>query len=469
MPEMDLQGSRAVGLSRQLYLSLKQRILSGQLAQGEALPSTRELAKALGVSRNTVCAAYDMLWTEGYIHNHPGAPSRVAPDLMLALPVKPSAPQAAPEATRIRWDFHTGQPDLSLFPWPTWSHLLREATATLSTQALAYGSPKGYEPLCGEITHWLLRSRGMAVAPESVFITSGATQAFHLLVPMLHKPGCAFALEDPSHPGIRATVSDRGFPLLWMPVDGQGADVSALHGRAISAAYVTPSHQFPLGSILPAARRTALVRMAAEQDFYVLEDDYDSEFRYSGASVTPMHTLSPERVVYVGTFSKTLFPALRIGFAVLPPALRERWLRDRMYADVQNPVLEQAALAAFLRARGVDRHLRTMRRAYGEKRQVLLSALHTAFGNDVLALGDASGLHMALRFPGMRFGESFALACREAGVRIDGIGAYAACPQAYADHLLLGYGHLSHAQINEGIAALRACVQSAAGRDRVEK
>lgn len=462
MPEMDLPGSAAVGLSRRLYLSFKQRILSGELSQGDVLPSTRELAKALGVSRNTVCAAYDMLWTEGYILNHPGAPSRVAPDLTLTPRDRSPTPQALPQPVLCPWDFHTGQPDLSLFPWSLWSHMLRDAAATLSVQAFAYGSPKGYEPLCVEIAHWLLRSRGMEVAPESVFITSGATQAFHLLVPMLHRPGCAFALEDPSHPGIRATVADRGFPLLWLPVDGQGADVSALHGQAVSAVYATPSHQFPLGGILSATRRTALVRMATEQNFYILEDDYDSEYRYIGAPVTPMHALAPERVIYVGTFSKTLFPALRIGFAILPEALRERWLHDRMYADVQNPVLEQAALAAFLRTRGVDRHLRTMRRTYSEKRKALLSALYTAFGEEALALGDASGLHMTLHFPGKHFGAPFAQACREAGVRIDSVSVYAARPQDYAGYLLLGYGHLTPAQIYDGIAALRICVATAA-------
>ena len=336
--------------------------------------------------------------------------------------------------------------------------MLAEAANTLSARQFAYGGPKGYEPLCAEIAGWLQRERSMNVNPEDVFITSGSTQALYMLVELLHRDNRVIALEDPSHPGIRTMVADRGYPFFLMPVGTQGAEIERLKDQAVSAVYVTPSHQFPLGVILPASRRAALIRLAAEKDFYIIEDDYDSEFRYSGMPVSPVYSMAPERVIYVGTFSKTLFPALRIGFVVLPAALKEPWRHSRNYLDVQNPILEQAALAAFLKTRKMDRHIRRMKRLYGEKRSVLLDALHTAFADTVIPQGDVSGLHIALRFPGLRFDAALIRRCAEAGVRVAPVSDYCASESAYADTLLIGYGHLQPAEIRDGIAALAKCL-----------
>ena len=218
-------------------------------------------------------------------------------------------------------------------------------------------------------------------------------------------------------------------------------------GRRCLRLYVTPSHQYPLGGILPADRRAALIRLAEDKDFYIIEDDYDSEFRYTGTPISPIRAMSASRVVYVGTFSKTLFPALRIGFVVLPEALQKQWKHSRIYLDVQNPVLEQAALAWFLQTRRMDKHIRRMKRLYGQKRETLLLALQNAFGDMAIPQGDASGLHIALRFPGYVFGEMFAKQCGKTGIRIMPVSKYADSASAYYDTLLLGYGHLSKEQI----------------------
>ncbi len=451
---IELRNQDEVSLARQIFLSLKQRILKGQLSQGEALPSTRELAKGLGVSRNTVCEAYDMLWTEGFIVSRQGAPSRVAEGLHIQTEKIVTPSDAQTEQEPVLCDFKTGQPDLSLFPWQLWSQMIHVTTASLPIQQLAYSGPKGYEPLCEEISHWLMRSKSVEVDPQDVFITSGATQAFHLLVEILHKADHAFALEDPSHPGIRTVIQDRGYPLLWMPVDHQGADISSLENKDLSAVYVTPSHQFPLGGILPATRRAALIRLASEKNFYVIEDDYDSEFRYSGAPVCPIYSMDSSRVIYVGTFSKTLFPALRLGFAVLPKPLQAKWKHYRNYMDVQNPVLEQVALTEFLQKRKMDKHVQHMRRIYGEKRDVLLKSIAYTFGDTAQPWGDSSGLHVALQFPGMDFGDAFMQSCRQAGIRIRSVSQYCAEQNHHRDKLLLGYGHLSPEQIQEGVHAL---------------
>jgi GntR family transcriptional regulator / MocR family aminotransferase len=458
---IELNRDGEAGLSRQIYLALKTGILSGAVAQGEALPSTRELAAELDVSRNTVCAAYDMLWTEGYIENRQGALSRVAEGLTIQPPRKTELSGAETGGKpEFRWDFRTGQPDLLAFPWKPWNGMLKGAAESLTARQFAYSGPKGFAPLCAEIARWLLRARNMQVDPKDVFITSGSTQALYLLSDILRRGGAAFALENPSHPGVRTIVTDKGYPLRWMPVDEHGADVSSLAGTDVSAAYVTPAHQFPLGGILPASRRAALIRLSRERDFYIIEDDYDSEFRYAGSPVSPIYTMDSSRAVYVGTFSKTLFPALRIGFVVLPDALQEAWKHVRNYMDVQNPVLEQAALAEFLRTRRMDKHVRRMRRLYGEKRKALLQALQTAFGDAAIPWGDASGLHLALQFPGRAFDDDFIRRCLDAGVRIAPVSQYCASRIEHTDKLLLGYGHLSAGQIREGIRALKDRISS---------
>ncbi len=458
-----LQDSKEIGLARQIFLSLKERILSGQISQGEALPSTRDLARGLGVSRNTVCEAYDMLWTEGFIISHQGAPSRVADGLQIQEAQKMETGQSKDKVPQeILWDFKTGQSDLTLFPWQTWNKGINDAARNLQVRQMVYSGPKGYEPLCKEISHWLLRSRSMEVSPDDIFITSGATQALHLLVDILHKEDHVFALENPSHPGIRTVVSDKGYPLHCMPVDSNGADISALHGSNISAVYVTPSHQFPLGGILPANRRTALIRMAIEKDFYVIEDDYDSEFRYIGSPITPIYSINSSHVIYVGTFSKTVFPALRLGFAVLPKPLQTKWRHYRNYMDVQNPILEQAALAEFLRSRKMDKHVQRMRKVYDEKRNALLECVKKTFGDWVYPWGDASGLHVALQFPGLEFGDEFIFNCKKAGIRVSPVTQYCITGNDHKDKLLLGYGHLDFMQIQEGIKVLRQVIMNGA-------
>lgn len=454
-----LHDNGEVGLARQIFLSLRGRILTGQIPQGDILPSTRELAKGLSVSRNTVCDAYDMLWTEGFIIRHQGAPTRVADGLQIQPAQKSEKVQETDKSKPvILWDFKTGQPDLSQFSWRVWSKIVSDAAGSLSAGQLEYGGPKGYEPLCEEIARWLLRSRSMEVDPKDVFITSGATQALHLLVDILYKKDHVFALENPSHPGIRTVISDKGYPLHWMPVDRQGADITALPNKNIAAVYVTPSHQFPLGGILPATRRTALIRLAMEKDFYIIEDDYDSEFRYCGCPVSPIYSMDSSHVVYVGTFSKTVFPALRLGFAVLPEPLQSKWKHCRNYMDVQNPILEQAALAEFLKKRKMDKHVQHMRRVYSEKRNYLLKSLEATFSDSVYPWGDASGLHAVLQFPGSEFGQQFTFACKSAGIRVSPVTQYCISRNDHRDKLLLGYGHLSSEQIQAGIQALHKLI-----------
>ena len=461
MKEITLNPQSEKPLKRQLYDILVAQIRSGHLCAGEALPSTRALATALKVARSTVTEAYEMLLSEGYTVSRQGAPTRVesglcmdAPQLtpMLTASAKPSAPFTS---------FQTGRPDVRQFPRGVWQTLLYQAANTLPVEEFGYGGPQGLHELRVEIAQWLLRSRGIETQPEAIMITSGATHALHLLGSLLCDREGAILMEDPCNTAMFQALAHSGATLLPVRVDTSGLQTQALPSDApVRAVYVTPSHQFPLGGILPAQRRAVLIHYARERCCYIIEDDYDSEFRYSGAPIAPIQTLDPEHVIYVGTFSKSLFPSLRIGFVVLPYTLRDAWGALRTYTDVQNPPFEQAALTLFLRSRRMDRHVQRMRRLYTQRRKALLDALTTTFGKGWEVFGDAAGLHATVRFPGKRFDSAFEQACVSAGLRVSPLETYCIRKGRFEDCLLIGYGHLEPPEILTGITLLAAILNS---------
>lgn len=445
-------------LRRQLYQALKDSMTQGQLAAGQALPSTRELAHALGVSRNTVCEAYDMLIAEGYAESRQGAPTRVAAGLLLdaeePVPEYPQTPKRAWKA-----DFRTGQPELRLFPWTAFVQVMHRCADGLPLSQLGYAGAQGLPTLREEISQWLYRMRGIQADSKDIFITAGATHALHVAAEVLATFGRHVLVEDPCHSGMLQTFVEEGYNVCPVAVDAQGMRTDSLGGYPPGPVYVTPSHQFPLGGILPASRRAALIRWARANGTYIIEDDYDSEFRYAGEPVSPMCTMDSQRVIYVGTFSKALYPALRIGYAIVPRALQDRWNRLRTHTDVQNPSIEQAALAEFMRSRKLDRHVLTMRKTYGRRRQELMDSLTEAFGDGWLPWGDAAGLHLAGAFPGMRFDAAFLDEAKRQGIRVTTVEAHCIEKGRHEDKLLLGYGHLTPEEIRSGVEWLKALVK----------
>lgn len=476
-------------LSRQIHDHLAELILADRLRGGDALPSTRELAKSLETSRNTVNEAYEILWAEGYITRRPGAGFRVEESITLKTPQK--RPEALPaEKTTppmtIRYDFRTGIPDVRRFPFAAWQRIQRDILETIKPGDMLYSNAQGYEPLRKAIADWLLRARGMRTDKEGIFITNGATRAISLAVELLCRDtgdtrdardaetNRALIVENPSYLGITRLLRLKHIPYALCAVDKHGIRTEEIErelegkiaktkrAKPPAGVYVTPSHQFPLGFVLSARRRTRLVEMARENDFYVIEDDYDSEYRYGGAALSPLHALDPERVVYAGTFSKTLFPALRVGFAVVPGALRRRWMELHRYTDVQYAIVEQATLHRFLEQRVMDRHIRTMTKLYGGKRAKLIAAITETFGADATVLGDGAGLHLALRLPGKgnRFGREFRNRCKKEGMNIMPCSRYMQKGEGseetdYKDTLLLGYGNIEEDRIPEGIRLLK--------------
>lgn len=452
-----LQRQSEITLARQLYQALREQMLHGLLPPGEALPSTREMAQDLAISRNTACEAYEMLAAEGYVVCRQGSPTRVADGLILRSlePIRHASVQKSHTKQVYLADFRTGSPDLRCFPHRRWLQLIQQAGERLAPEYWGYTGPEGLPALRAQIAAWLLRSKGLVVQAEDIFITAGATHALHILAELLaNKKRQELIVEDPCHIGMLRVLQKNRFRVRPVPVDEQGMEINKLTGPGACAVYVTPSHQFPLGGVLPAARRTALVNFAHEHDLFLIEDDYDSEFRYNGAPIVPLYALDPQRVIYVGTFSKTMFPALRVGYVILPRPLQARWLHLRLYTDVQNPPFEQVALAEFLQTRKLDRHIQTMRRLYGQRRHTLLQTLSEILGESWRPWGDSAGLHVALEFPGRKFDKRFAQNCLTRGIRITPVDYHSIMKGRHWDKLLLGYGHLEPEEIKRGVLEL---------------
>lgn len=455
--EFQLTRGSDIPLSRQIYNHIREGIQNGHLASGANLASTRSLSVSLGVSRSTVCEAYDMLTAEGFIESRPGAPTRVREGLLLE-PASIASRHISIKEPPLLADFTTGRPDLREFPMNLWLKSLESSMRSLDYRESGYRSPKGLYILREEIASWMYRSRGITASADDIFITSGATQALNIIAGMLSKPGCKAIVEDPCVAGMLDMLRYMGYELHPIQTDNRGIATDYLDIKDARVIYLTPSHQFPLGSILTADRRAALVRLARETGMYIIEDDYDSEFRHSGAPVSPLISMDPQRVIYVGTFSKLLFPALRIGYAILPCELHDKWKRLKIYADVQNPICDQAALADFIKTRRLDRHIHSMRKLYGHRREALLSALGESFKGGFKAFGDAAGLHMAVQFPGLKFSDSVLQLALKSGLKIASAEVHAVNKGQYEDTLLFGYGHLNDKEIREGVRLLREIV-----------
>jgi GntR family transcriptional regulator / MocR family aminotransferase len=464
-------------LGSQLCDRLRSLVLSGTLEAGARLPSTRELARSLGISRTIVLEAFEQLEAEGYIEGRKGAGSFVVQGSALTdrsprrasriagAPTGRSAAKAMPSAEPF--DFKPGVPALDLFPREAWARALAGAARSLPTKAIGYGDGAGLASLREETAAYLFRSRGVKVEPEEVFVTSGISQALGIVSrSLLCRSGSALRkraiLENPCQPALSGLLKREGVELVAARVDGEGIDPSKLPRDESAVAFVTPSHQYPLGPVLSAPRRAALVEWARATDSIVFEDDFDGEYRYGGAPLQPLRELDPSRVVYAGSFSKAFAPALRLGYAVVPPRLVEGWRACRELMDIHSCAFTQAAMAFCLASGAFDRHVRTMRRTYAARRAALLRALATAFGADVEIMGEAAGLHVALRFEPPRFRN---LRFDEATVsRIASVGAlvYPAARFAFANYpgiesiLLLGYGNLKEEEIEAGVAALAA-------------
>ncbi len=475
-------------LHQQVYRALRAEILSGRLAPGARLPSTRLLAASLRISRNTVLLAYEQLFGEGYAHSHAGARAVVTSRLAtnsgkldgdFLSPGKPSVatPRLSAAGERmlglsrerlLRWDLQTGPlpydfrvgPALADFPHPIWCRLLGRRARRAALRDLDYGPRQGRQVLRAAIAERLLRHRGINTGPERIVIVNGSQQALDLICRVLLDRGDRVLIEEPHYLGARSAFVAAGARLIAARVDEEGMQVPHLRGsgRIPRLAYVTPSHQYPTGVVMPLARRLQLLDWAARCRAFIVEDDYDSEYRYEGRPIQALAGLdSTGRVIYVGTFSKLMFPALRLGYLVLPKSLVEPIAAAKAIADTGTGSILQLALADFIEQGHFERHMHRTTRHNRMLRAKLLEAIAQQFGDRVEISGANTGLHVLAWIDGCngRPIQSVVEKARKVGVGIYPVApCYLTPPQRTG--VLLGYGALNEREIREGIRRLAA-------------
>lgn len=472
----------ANGGGRRVYALLRAQMADGTLAVGARLPSTRALAEDLGVARSTVTTAYEQLAAEGFLATAGGRAARVAAPLALNVATEAGSvptlldtsllsaygrrvvsmelPQV-PEPTPARIDFLYGAVASRDFPALAWKRAY-QAELVRRQQKLYYAAPEGDAALRQALQGYLRRARGLSCSAEQIVIVQGAQQALDLCARLLLEPETAYVFEEPGYAMARRCFEATGARLVPVPVDALGMDTACLpDDTQVRLAYVTPSHQFPLGGILPIGRRSELLHWAQRQGAWIIEDDYDGEFRYGQRPIDALQSIDSEgRVIYVGTFSKALSPQLRLGYLVLPTLLVPLFRKAKRIADRHAPVMEQRVLAELIDSGAYERHVRRIRRENERRRSALLDAIRRYLPVDAKVGGTAAGLHIVLWLPSLmpRHEPQLTAAAWAAGVGVYAVSPLFAHPQAAMPPrpagFTLGYASLTLEQIDEGIRRL---------------
>jgi GntR family transcriptional regulator/MocR family aminotransferase len=486
-----LKDSEKSTLQTQIFDQIRTMILNGHLRGDDPLPTTRELSAQLGVSRNTAVLAYERLIAEGYIRTKPYVGTFVSPDLPdtaflssssngAALKAEPAPVEesvalcpvrdlrthrlADPDRRRLAADFWVGRPDARTFPLKAWSHHIKARLKTASSRLTSYSDPAGLLELRQAIAKHLAPARGVVCDPEQIIIVGGCQDGFNLIGRLLLTPGSPAVVESPCYQGAAFVLESLGAKLHPVPIDRDGLDVSRLPHVQGALAYVTPSHQYPVGVTMSLQRRIELLAWATQYDAYIIEDDYDSDFRFVGSPLTALKGLDRnERVIYLGTFSKCMGPGLRLGYVVAPRRLVESFRRMKMLMNNGQSWLEQAAMADFMASGEFGRHLRRIRQLYRERRDALLAALKKHFGECEI-YGEQAGMHLVWKlpegFPSAAEVEAKGLA---AGVGVCSLATGSALrfeANEEGDRLLmLGFVALSEKEIEDGIARLAGALK----------
>lgn len=483
--EIALDTHASLPLYRQLYDRLRMQILAGQLAAGARLPSTRVLAAELGISRTTTALAYEYLLLEGYIESRVGDGTRVAclwPERQseaAAFTPVPDPSEAAPHAglarrgqllantpfpeaiyadrTTVAADlFGVGQPDVAHFPYETWARLIAKH-ARRYPQALSYDQKvQGYLPLREVIAAHIGVTRGVHCTSEQIMLTTGAQGALDLVARILLDPGDVAWIEDPGYGGARGALLAAGARLVAVPLDGEGIDVEAGQARCRDArlAIVTPSHQFPTGITMSLGRRLALLAWARQARAWIVEDDYDSEYRFSGRPLEALQGLDhASRVIYIGTLSKILFPSTRIGYVVVPPTLVDSFFAARRFFGIHAPLLEQMALADFFAEGHFARYVRKMRGRYLERRNALVDALTREMGDTLIVCAPDAGMHLVAWLPTGMDGRAVVRDAAAHGLHIQPVSQFREQPGP-CDGLVLGFAGNAPDALREGVRTL---------------
>jgi GntR family transcriptional regulator/MocR family aminotransferase len=459
-------------LSSEIYRQIRNAIGDGRLRPGDCLPASRDLAHSLNVSRTTVTEAYDRLAGEGFVVSRIGAGTYVNNQLVRTSREEKTRRVVGSLQPRAVWDsitlsrafdkpalfdFRTGLPDASLFPHETWRRLVVRALHSEAVAGGVYSEPAGHSGLREAIARHIGVSRGVQVSAGDITITSGAQQSLDLVARALLSPGDRVAVEDPGYHPPRFLFQSLGADVRGVPVDNEGIVVDQLPRNA-RLVYVTPSHQYPLGVTMSLPRRLALLDWADRVNAAIIEDDYDSEFRFEGRPVEPLHTIDASgRVIYIGSFSKTLLPTLRLGFVATPPSCTPAVHKAKYVTDWHTSMVLQVALAQFIDQGAFARHLRKVRRVYTERHEVVTKILNEDFA-DLEVMPAVAGLHVAALARSLSVDQISEVAVRasELGVQVQRLAKFAV-DGAPRPGLLFGYGAIPTSRIHAGLALLRSC------------
>ena len=463
MIHINLNREDKLSLSRQIYRSVKESILRGKIAGGTKLPSSRELSGELHVARNVVIEGYEQLIAEGYAYSKKGSGTYISEGVVMSdserkvcIPSKP----AAPSKPAVSVSFRTGIPDLALIPIKKWAQFYHKIALDIELYQMDYQNTFGDDSLRAILAQYLNCARGTNIRPENILVTNGAAQSFNLLCQLISQNEYAL-VENPLSYGLLHTLENNGVTMRPIRLDKDGMVTAELPADPPKLIFTTPSHQFPMGSILTASRRIELIHYAKRNHVYIVEDDYDSEFRFDGNPIESMQYLAPDRVIYVGTFSKTLMPALRIGYMVLPDELCERMREAKFVSDIHSPALEQLTLAQFIESGAFELHIHKMRKIYHRKRNQLISCLKRIFGDQVSVIGAAVGLNFVCSFLEVKFDLNLLQQIQQAGIEINSIDKYllpSTINAEYDNVLIFGYGNTPIEKMETGIELLAEIV-----------
>jgi GntR family transcriptional regulator / MocR family aminotransferase len=490
LPPIALAQGTKIPMYRQLYDWFRKAIIEGTLRPGHRVPSTRGLAVELKISRIPVVNAYAQLLTEGYFETFVGAGTCVArsiPDDAGSFPAtgarqrpreQPSGPRrlsqrgtALSQLPVQTWldnlgAFRVSLPALDHFPLGIWSQLVARHCRRPPRGIMAYGNAMGYLPCREAIAEYLGTVRGVRCEPSQILVTTGSQQALLLCAQVLLDPKDKMLMEEPGYPGARQAFTTAGVRLMPVRLDHEGMSMDEIsrRGRGARAVYVTPSHQYPMGMTMGATRRMLLLTWAARAGAWIIEDDYDSEYRFGSRPIASLQGLDTDgRVIYVGTFSKVMFPALRLGYVVVPRDLVSAFSAARDAADVFSPTLYQAVMAEFIREGHFARHIRRMRMLYMERRSALVDAIQAEMGSMLEVIGAEAGLHLVALLPRGSDDVAVSKHAAQSGLSVIPLSSCHARAPARGG-LILGYGGANLQQIREGVGKLKLSVQSALGR-----
>lgn len=481
LPPVAVDPSSGTPMYQQLSDWFRRAILDGHLRPGQRVPSTRNLAGDLCISRIPVLSAYDQLLAEGYLETFTGSGTRVARAIPSGVPAPrrnrvaaeghaPATPRrisrrslqlAGPEQTWLDHlgAFRVGLPALDRFPTAVWARLLSRHARDLGVETMCYGDPAGHWPLREAVAEYVGVSRAVRCDASQVLITTGSQQALQICAHVLLDAGDRVWMEDPGYPGAHQAFRSAGVSMVPVPVDGEGIDVEegVRRARGARAAYISPSHQFPLGTTMSASRRMQLLAWAERDDAWIIEDDYDSEYRFGGKPVASLQGLdTAARVIYLGTFSKVMYPALRLGYMIVPRDLAPAFHAGRDAIDTFSATLSQLAMTDFIREGHFARHIRAMRGLYRERRMALMKSIGRWLGDRVEVIGADAGMQLVGLLPE---GTDDVALSREAATHGVSVRPLSPCylePPGRAG-IIFGYGGVAPAQIDEGVRRLGQC------------